>query len=121
MGVCEPGRAYCEGDLALICSDDAMNYRQEDCHAQDEVCYPGRGCVTCFPGTFTCEGNTVAQCRQDGTGTQLLHDCSVESGEVCYLGGCINACEAAAEARSYIGCEYWPVDLDSLRQKVGPQ
>ena len=113
IGECEPGAVYCDGDLALICMDDAVNYRQIDCKRENRTCHPGLGCVNCHPGTFTCEGNSVASCRQDGMGGDILHDCSVEDGDVCYLGTCTNACEAASDARSYVGCEYWPVDLDN--------
>ena len=113
LGECEPYMIYCEGDVALICQDDAMSYRQVDCRDEDRFCHPGKGCVDCYPGTFTCEGTSVALCRADGLGADVLHDCSVESGDVCYLGSCINACQAAARERSYVGCEYWPVDLDN--------
>lgn len=118
VGICEPGRIYCEEELAFICNDDAMSYKQKDCAASEEVCHPGRGCVSCHPGTFSCQGLSVAQCRQDGRGVEVLFDCSVEAGEVCYLGACINACEAADEERSYIGCDYWAVDLDNATISV---
>lgn len=113
VGECQPGMIYCEGEIAMICQSDSYTYKQVDCAADDEVCHPGRGCVQCHPGTFACVDQQVAECRTDGMGLEPIHECDVEAGDVCYLGQCVNACDAAAAQRSYIGCEYWPVDLDN--------
>ncbi len=112
-GECEPGRIYCEGDIALTCLDDAFSYRQTDCRREGLICNPGLGCVMCRPGTFTCEGNWLARCRADGMGGDPIQECEIEEGDVCHEGRCMNACKAAEEERSYMGCEYWPVDLDN--------
>jgi hypothetical protein len=110
---CEPGMAYCEGEIAHACRSDGQSYEQTDCRLEDKVCHDGPGCVLCTPGTFVCDGQSVAQCRPDGSGADVMGECDVDGGLVCYLGACTDACAAAAEQRSYIGCEYYTVDLDN--------
>jgi hypothetical protein len=113
VGECQPGMIYCEGDIASICQADSLTYKQIDCRDEDKVCHPGRGCVNCHPATFGCIETTVGECKPDGSGLQPIHECAVAVGEVCYLGQCVEACAAAADQKSYIGCEYWAVDLDN--------
>lgn len=113
VGECEPGMIYCEGNVAYRCQKDAKGYNQTDCELADMVCHPGMGCVLCPPGTYQCVENSVGRCSVDGKSIEVLYPCDVAEGQVCYYGGCTDACDAAADARSYIGCEYWAVDLDN--------
>src|SRR4051794_41176648 len=41
--------------------------------------------------------------------------CNAAKGEVCAGGKCIPGCDAAAEAPSNLGCEFWAVDLPNER------
>ena len=112
-GVCQPGIVYCEGTLARRCQSDALSYEDTDCSQQGMVCAPGLGCRPCLPGSYVCDGANVVRCTPEGQLGQTVQSCDVEGGETCYRGQCLNACDAAAEERSYIGCEYWAVDLDN--------
>ncbi|MFC1482362.1 IgGFc-binding protein [Myxococcota bacterium] len=113
IGDCEPDRVYCEGDVALTCRKDGLTYDEEDCGREAEICHPGLGCSRCHPGGLFCDDQVVVRCLDDGDSTEAVAECQTADNEVCYLGNCINACEAANEDRSYVGCEYWAVDLDN--------
>jgi len=113
MATCEPGRIYCEGPLEQICQADGQGYQERDCEALEQVCHPGLGCIGCHPGALLCEGQQVVQCQGNGETTVEVATCDASENEVCYLGNCVDACQQAAENRSYVGCEYWAVDLDN--------
>ena len=76
------------------------------------MCSAGRGCLACDPalGT-TCVGDVVRVCTPDGTiSDEVVATCALEA---CVNGACLDPCGAAAQRRSYLGCEYYPVDLDN--------
>ena len=64
---------------------------------------PGVGCLACHPGSFFCVGDDVVQCDATGTDHEVIHTCEVTEGQACYLGNCVEACEKAAQERSYVG------------------
>ncbi len=69
------------------------------------------GCVDCDPSLInTCVGDEVHACNGDGTVGGLVTTCALES---CSYGQCTDPCSAAAQRKSYLGCDYWPVDLDN--------
>ena len=77
---------------------------------------------TCSGMETRCNGSSYEMC-QDG-GWVLIQSCTGE--QVCYPGvGCTMpaeaTCASAEAARSYIGCEYWPVDLDNATEVLGPE
>src|SRR5262245_15430444 len=69
----------------------------------------------CVAGSPTCgaDGFDILVCRSDGTGFDVVGRCDPDLGDVCAGGACVNACDKAAETRSYEGCDYWAVDLDN--------
>ncbi|MFO8072938.1 MAG: IgGFc-binding protein [Polyangia bacterium] len=67
----------------------------------------------CEPGEIWCYQNQVAECDQWGTSWIPIEDCAPL---VCAAGECVDtsqACADAANNHSYIGCEYWAVDMDN--------
>jgi hypothetical protein len=65
----------------------------------------------CDPGQSTyCVGDEVYECTADGHQGDHVATCSLES---CHGGTCNDACGEAAVQNSYLGCEYWPIDLDN--------
>ncbi len=52
---------YCEGTKRL---DNGVEL--EDCATTGKVCSPSLGCVSCYPNTYFCEGDSLKQCGLDG-------------------------------------------------------
>jgi IgGFc binding protein len=76
----------------------------------------------CTNGTRRCDGNTFEVC-ENGSWT-TVDQCPV----FCSIDGCTNcdgpdcmtaACGDAMNQQSYIGCEYWAVDLDNATEVYG--
>ena len=68
------------------------------------------GC-TCAPGRAVCVGNDIHLCNAAGDGSTFRETCPAD--QVCRTGICQDACAAAREDRSTVGCEYYAVDLDN--------
>lgn len=111
----------CVGTVHYTCEQaDAILLRavEEDCAQKGEVCVEGLWCVTCVPGTRRCEGDTVQTCREDGSGWDDSQVCDTAGGDTCDDGRCGNACELTELALSYVGCEFYAVDLDNASVDV---
>lgn len=94
----------CEGTTAIDCSDKTQRV---DCAAQGKSCHPGVGCVTCTPGTGSCENGMATVCRPDGAG-YLSYECDATQGMTCTPAGCMGACAWGSLGSSYLGCDYYP-------------
>ncbi|MBE7485352.1 MAG: IgGFc-binding protein [Polyangiaceae bacterium] len=94
----------CSGAVAVDCSDKS---KKVDCAAQGKTCHQGVGCVTCTPGTGSCENGKASVCRPDGAG-YLSYDCDEAQGMACTPGGCMGACAWGSLGSSYLGCDYYP-------------
>jgi hypothetical protein len=88
-----------------------------------KTCYQGM-CVDLFcpPDEIICKGMTaVQQCQQDAEGKwgwAVIETCQ---GGLCQKpedetlpAGCVSACEVNLKDNSYLGCDYWAVDLDNI-------
>ncbi|MBU1239515.1 IgGFc-binding protein [Myxococcota bacterium] len=112
-GECEVGRVYCISEAAATCTKAKGTYEYDYCARKDQTCVPGLGCRYCEPGSLFCREQSVSMCHEDGWNYEEVHQCDQEQGYVCSYGRCIDACKDAEENRSYLGCEYWAVDLDN--------
>ncbi|MBK7191914.1 MAG: IgGFc-binding protein [Myxococcales bacterium] len=78
----------------------------------------------CTPGVNVCVGTEVHACLPDGTvGPSPLQNCApmtCVAGQ-CMTGGGATTCADAEASRSYLGCEYWPVDLDNAVEVNGTE
>ena len=103
----------CQGSLAITCLGQP-NQSDQDCGIFGQFCYSGYGCATCEPNLPYCDGDTLTQCTPNGALGALIETCP----QGCNNGRCVNACQEAADASSYQGCEYWPSpignDVDSV-------
>lgn len=106
----DPFCGSCEGTKYRDCGPNGEP-KITECFPKE--CVPGRGCLTCQPGADTCVGNDVHRCSDAGEPGDLVQQCDANAGLVCSGGACKTPCEAAKDKPSYLGCEFWAVDLDN--------
>ena len=75
----------------------------------------------CTPSSTRCaDDTTVEACDECGTSYQFARDCFADDETtVCDLGQCISQCDFIEKRKTYIGCEYWAVDLDNAFVPAG--
>lgn len=112
-GGCVEGLWRCSGIAYQECHDGVWD--NADCNG---VCVEDIGCAACTPEERYCDGNNLMECNDEGTGGDLVMDCTTEEGYICSGGSCTNACEKAVTTRSNVGCEYWAVDLDNAENSL---
>jgi hypothetical protein len=112
---CEPGEL-------IECSQENTQSIRE-CNAEGTGTVPGscpqsQVCrdaecveVDCIPGSGRCRDSVAEVCNQAGTDWVEKEECTGNSR--CEAGSCLNRCELAAARDSYIGCEYWAVELEN--------
>ena len=108
---CEPSGEFLSSIL-VDCDDTQIEGRTS-------TCIPALGCSLCRPGEIFCRGNTVVTCGDDGRAYEPVEECDVDNGFVCQQGQCRNLCEIALTERSYVGCEFYGVDLDNAAIGAG--
>ncbi|MFO7566934.1 MAG: IgGFc-binding protein [Enhygromyxa sp.] len=106
---------FCDATVFHPCAEGGGVGEPIDCYELDRVCVTGTGCLPCFPGHATCQGNSIYTCDENGEPGEHVEDCDSGAGEVCSAGTCANACDVAGDTPSNIGCEFWAVDLPNTR------
>jgi hypothetical protein len=112
-GSCIEGALACDGNVLQKCVGGELQ-PSETCPM---ACAPDLGCVTCVPGTGTCNGNTSTACLPDGSG-YFEEVCDPVVGSTCdpNMGVCTGPCSSTALGQSYIGCEYYATVTSQLVQ-----
>ena len=118
--ICEPGQLVScrrENTPSIdICNAQGTALEPSSC-PESQVCRQDQ-CVTvaCVPNTRRCGAGQDGQiqpqrCDQAGERYEDLGVCA--EGTRCEEGACLNRCQLAEQTRSYIGCEYWAVELEN--------
>jgi len=73
----------------------------------------GTGCImtVCTPNARFCDGMTVRQCDSLGSNSMQVDQCT--GNQMCANGGCLDACLAADELKSFNGCHFYAVDMNN--------
>ncbi len=121
--VCELSEWKCEDDILSFCNVTGTGWDElMDCSASGLVCENGT-CLSevCEAGLRTCnQDNTIVlECAGNGTRWDEAETCG--DGFQCRDGNCISLCEVAEYDQSYVGCEYWAVDLHNNGRENGGQ
>ncbi len=109
----QEGATRCGGTTTFQTCQNGDWVTTQSCTAP-QVCSNPLGCVDCFPSTNLCVGNSVHTCGADGKVGAEVEACTPPLQ--CSDGACIDLCADAATSRSYLGCEYYAVDLDNALQ-----
>ena len=118
---CVPGNPY----QILVCSEDGTGHIPTECTSPDgtpSACLAGR-CTLCRPGQKRCkDDDQVEKCDELGEKWQEAESCNgATTGRICESGACLKPCDVAAKLFTYIGCDYWAVDLDNAFVPGGSQ
>ena len=107
------GATSCDGNSFQTCQNGQWQVTDQ-CAV---MCNVELGCVECQPGANYCVEDEVHSCDASGHPGGLEETCS--GGLHCSGGTCADLCAEAETSRSYVGCEYWPVDLDNALEVHG--
>lgn len=117
--VCRPGSPIsCASQNSINLCDETGTGTVESMCEPPEFCDFINGVFTCTdqictPGETRCAGLEGQEtCAEDGTMWIGVEECP--SGTQCDSGQCRSLCEINSKVSSFLGCEYWSVDMDNI-------
>ncbi|MCB9730394.1 MAG: IgGFc-binding protein [Deltaproteobacteria bacterium] len=114
--ICSPGAS------SGLCTDGSSYERCNDSGTAKEIVHCGEGayclagtCITqlCTPGAKICKNFTQLKVCTDG-GDAWVDGPVCPDGGACFDGACLSPCEVNIKDGSYLGCDYWAMDLDNI-------
>ncbi|MFU8806263.1 MAG: IgGFc-binding protein [Bradymonadaceae bacterium] len=113
--ICEPGAMLgCRTDNTPeinVCNEQGTAIVPGSCDER-QICRNG-ACIDvgCVPTERRCLAGRPQVCLDDAETYQDLEVC--EEGFLCDEGFCLDRCATAEVTNSYIGCEYWAVEMEN--------
>ncbi len=116
---CTPGevKGCYAADAQNVCNDTGFAWISRTCPDGQMCVLDGQCLVTvCHPTYGLCVDNfRFKTCKDDGSGYGDPQDCPTSLQ--CIGGSCHGMCESEIKVASYLGCEYWTVDLHNWDQQ----
>ncbi len=116
--ICSGGEfdACTDDGLARHCNASGTDLVDVDCPGNTD-CSDGQCAETeCTPGTSRCgSAHSLETCSDAGVWVAADH---CPFGTECFDGECEELCEISSKIATYIGCEYWSIDLDNFQEAL---
>ncbi len=116
--LCLPGsfQGCLESGLQSYCNQSGTEVISGSCPGGAPCVGSGCQAPECSPGLKRCIDRTrMDMCNAAGAFVEI-EPCAI--GTECFNGVCEELCELNKKVSSYIGCEYWSVDLDNYGEAV---
>lgn len=110
---CTPGTTLsCYDETTQsVCNEAGDGVERRSCPDGQWCLFGECGDQMCVAGTLRCQSPEVVEtCNATEDGYENPQPCP--EGTICEDGSCKSICDLGGKGPSYIGCEYWTVDLD---------